>query len=74
MKFLRHPCVVLLQVVFLDEKISSFIQTRGSVPLFWEQPGIQVLGFVMVFYICKCDLLFVPSLEDFGLVVGEVSE
>nr|XP_022328766.1 synaptojanin-1-like isoform X2 [Crassostrea virginica] len=30
------------QVIFLDEKISSFIQTRGSVPLFWEQPGIQV--------------------------------
>lgn len=20
----------------------SFIQTRGSVPLFWEQPGVQV--------------------------------
>ncbi|XP_064600325.1 synaptojanin-1-like [Liolophura sinensis] len=30
------------QVLFLDDQISSFIQTRGSVPLFWEQPGIQV--------------------------------
>ncbi|XP_069133360.1 synaptojanin-1-like isoform X2 [Argopecten irradians] len=30
------------QVIFLDEHISSYIQTRGSVPLFWEQPGIQV--------------------------------
>ncbi|KAL5007601.1 hypothetical protein ScPMuIL_016407 [Solemya velum] len=30
------------QVIFLDDQISSFIQTRGSVPLFWEQPGIQV--------------------------------
>ncbi|XP_063401650.1 synaptojanin-1-like isoform X1 [Mytilus trossulus] len=30
------------QVIFLDGQISSFIQTRGSVPLFWEQPGIQV--------------------------------
>ncbi|XP_071486371.1 synaptojanin-1-like [Diadema antillarum] len=30
------------QVIFLDNKVSSFIQTRGSVPLFWEQPGIQV--------------------------------
>uniref|UniRef100_A0A3B3VTC8 Synaptojanin-1 n=1 Tax=Poecilia latipinna TaxID=48699 RepID=A0A3B3VTC8_9TELE len=29
------------QVVFLDDKISSFIQIRGSIPLFWEQPGIQ---------------------------------
>uniref|UniRef100_A0A673I1D3 Synaptojanin-1 n=1 Tax=Sinocyclocheilus rhinocerous TaxID=307959 RepID=A0A673I1D3_9TELE len=31
-----------LQVIFLDDKVSSFIQIRGSIPLFWEQPGIQV--------------------------------
>ncbi|ELK38274.1 Synaptojanin-1 [Myotis davidii] len=30
------------QVVYLDDSISSFIQIRGSVPLFWEQPGLQV--------------------------------
>ncbi|XP_026993932.1 synaptojanin-1 isoform X5 [Tachysurus fulvidraco] len=30
------------QVIFLDDTVSSFIQIRGSVPLFWEQPGIQV--------------------------------
>uniref|UniRef100_A0A4W4G1N9 Synaptojanin-1 n=1 Tax=Electrophorus electricus TaxID=8005 RepID=A0A4W4G1N9_ELEEL len=30
------------QVIFLDNKVSSFIQIRGSIPLFWEQPGIQV--------------------------------
>ncbi|XP_055900212.1 synaptojanin-1-like isoform X1 [Biomphalaria glabrata] len=30
------------QVIFLDEEIASFVQTRGSIPLFWEQPGIQV--------------------------------
>ncbi|XP_048348323.1 LOW QUALITY PROTEIN: synaptojanin-1 [Sphaerodactylus townsendi] len=30
------------QVIFLDESVSSFIQIRGSVPLFWEQPGLQV--------------------------------
>ncbi|XP_071104406.1 synaptojanin-2-like [Haliotis cracherodii] len=30
------------QVTFLDDQVSSFIQTRGSVPLFWEQTGIQV--------------------------------
>ncbi|XP_058042198.1 synaptojanin-1 [Ahaetulla prasina] len=30
------------QVIFLDECVSSFIQIRGSVPLFWEQPGLQV--------------------------------
>lgn len=31
-----------LQVVYLDDSVSSFIQIRGSVPLFWEQPGLQV--------------------------------
>uniref|UniRef100_A0AAZ3NX46 phosphoinositide 5-phosphatase n=1 Tax=Oncorhynchus tshawytscha TaxID=74940 RepID=A0AAZ3NX46_ONCTS len=30
------------QVIFLDDQVSSFIQIRGSIPLFWEQPGIQV--------------------------------
>uniref|UniRef100_A0A3P8XWV8 Synaptojanin-1 n=1 Tax=Esox lucius TaxID=8010 RepID=A0A3P8XWV8_ESOLU len=29
------------QVIFLEDKVSSFIQIRGSIPLFWEQPGIQ---------------------------------
>ncbi|CAM1293610.1 SYNJ1 (predicted) [Pycnogonum litorale] len=30
------------QVIYLEDKVTSYIQTRGSVPLFWEQPGIQV--------------------------------
>ena len=30
------------QAIYLDNEVTSFIQTRGSVPLFWEQPGIQV--------------------------------
>ncbi|KAK6191374.1 hypothetical protein SNE40_003083 [Patella caerulea] len=30
------------QVIFLDDQVSSYVQTRGSVPLFWEQPGINV--------------------------------
>lgn len=30
------------QLIVLDNEITSFIQTRGSVPLYWEQPGIQV--------------------------------
>ncbi|XP_051047809.1 synaptojanin-1 isoform X10 [Phodopus roborovskii] len=30
------------QVIYLDDCVSSFIQIRGSVPLFWEQPGLQV--------------------------------
>ncbi|KAG8227890.1 hypothetical protein J437_LFUL008204 [Ladona fulva] len=30
------------QVIFLDSEVTSYVQTRGSVPLFWEQPGVQV--------------------------------
>ncbi|XP_044750788.1 synaptojanin-1 [Coccinella septempunctata] len=30
------------QVIYLENEISSYLQTRGSVPLFWEQPGVQV--------------------------------
>ncbi|KZC12811.1 PREDICTED: synaptojanin-1 [Dufourea novaeangliae] len=30
------------QVIYLDNEITSYVQTRGSVPLFWEQPGVQV--------------------------------
>ena len=26
----------------LGEELSSFVQIRGSVPLFWEQPGVNV--------------------------------
>lgn len=30
------------QVIYIDNEVTSYIQTRGSVPLFWEQPGVQV--------------------------------
>ncbi|TMS38623.1 hypothetical protein L596_005308 [Steinernema carpocapsae] len=30
------------QLILYDNRESSFIQIRGSVPLFWDQPGIQV--------------------------------
>ncbi|XP_011307033.1 synaptojanin-1 [Fopius arisanus] len=30
------------QIIYLDNEVTSFVQTRGSVPLFWEQPGVQV--------------------------------
>lgn len=30
------------QAIYLDNEVASYVQTRGSVPLFWEQPGIQV--------------------------------
>ncbi|XP_049543929.1 synaptojanin-1 [Anopheles darlingi] len=30
------------QCIYLDNEITSYVQTRGSVPLFWEQPGVQV--------------------------------
>lgn len=30
------------QVIYMGDEISSFVQIRGSVPLFWEQPGVNV--------------------------------
>uniref|UniRef100_A0A183FUR6 Phosphatidylinositol-3-phosphatase SAC1 n=1 Tax=Heligmosomoides polygyrus TaxID=6339 RepID=A0A183FUR6_HELPZ len=30
------------QVIVFDESECSLVQVRGSVPLFWEQPGVQV--------------------------------
>ncbi|NXW78556.1 SYNJ2 protein, partial [Hirundo rustica] len=30
------------QTIYLDDDVSSFVQLRGSVPLFWEQTGFQV--------------------------------
>ncbi|XP_007943488.1 synaptojanin-2 [Orycteropus afer afer] len=30
------------QTIYMDDGLSSFVQIRGSVPLFWEQPGLQV--------------------------------
>ena len=39
------------QVIFLDREVTSYVQTRGSVPLFWEQPGVQVI-FVVFFLFC----------------------
>lgn len=30
------------QSIYLQDAITSYVQTRGSIPLFWEQPGVQV--------------------------------
>lgn len=30
------------QVIFLEDAVSSYLMIRGSVPLFWEQPGVNV--------------------------------
>ncbi|KAL9928488.1 synaptojanin isoform 1-T7 [Glossina fuscipes fuscipes] len=30
------------QAIYVDNDVTSFVQVRGSVPLFWEQPGVQV--------------------------------
>ncbi len=30
------------QAIFLGDEVTSFVQIRGSVPLFWDQPGINV--------------------------------
>ena len=47
-----------LQVIFLGDQIVSFIQIRGSIPLFWEQPGINVSLETTCFWcVCVCVLL-----------------
>ncbi|KAK3720929.1 hypothetical protein QZH41_014536, partial [Actinostola sp. cb2023] len=33
---------IVFQLIVLDDRVTSYVQTRGSVPVFWEQPGIQV--------------------------------
>jgi hypothetical protein len=33
------------QAIFVDSSVASFVQIRGGVPLFWEQPGLQVNPF-----------------------------
>lgn len=35
-------CFLVVQTIYMDDGVSSFVQIRGSVPLFWEQPGLQV--------------------------------
>lgn len=30
------------QAIYMDSEVVSYLQIRGSVPLFWEQPGVQV--------------------------------
>lgn len=30
------------QAIYVDNNVASFVQVRGLVPLFWEQPGLQV--------------------------------
>lgn len=30
------------QLLVFEEEEVSFVQIRGSIPLFWDQPGLQV--------------------------------
>lgn len=56
MLFLEKITTFFEQVIFLDDQVSAFIQIRGSIPLFWEQPGIQVVEqnlFSRAFFLCE---------------------
>ena len=35
------------QAIYVDNSIVSFVQIRGLVPLFWEQPGLQTGGGIL---------------------------
>lgn len=55
------------QVIFLDDQVSAFIQIRGSIPLFWEQPGIQVdqqdLSLIAIF-LCEIVIYWATLYEN----------
>jgi len=53
-----------VQVIYVDDQVCSFIQTRGSVPLFWEQPGFQVKTRSCVLYFISQVTVWV-GLNDF---------
>ena len=36
--------ITVTQVVVLLDKLTSFVQLRGSVPIFWEQSALQGVG------------------------------
>ena len=35
------------QAIYVDNNIVSFVQIRGLVPLFWDQPGLQTGGGIL---------------------------
>ena len=35
------------QAIYVDNSVASFVQIRGLVPLFWEQPGLQTGGGIL---------------------------
>jgi hypothetical protein len=57
------------QVIFLDKEVTSYVQTRGSVPLFWEQPGVQVVFVVFCLYCTVLVQVCIHFLETFLCVV-----
>ncbi|VDN19587.1 unnamed protein product, partial [Dibothriocephalus latus] len=44
MSFFSHTVTppYAFQFVYWNNQVASHVQVRGTVPLFWEQPGIQV--------------------------------
>ena len=45
------------QMIVVGDEITSFVQVRGSVPLFWDQPGINVSSYL------KPKILLVPHIS-----------
>lgn len=41
----------------MDDIILSYVQTRGTIPLFWEQPGLNVSG-NFKFYLELCNVIW----------------
>ncbi|CAI7990552.1 Synaptojanin-1, partial [Geodia barretti] len=51
------------QAIFVDSNVASFVQIRGGVPLFWEQPGLQTSGGMIKIKFSRGPVCSTPAFE-----------
>jgi phosphatidylinositol-bisphosphatase len=51
------------QAIFVDSSVASFVQIRGGVPLFWEQPGLQTSGGMIKIKFSRGYVCSMPAFE-----------
>jgi hypothetical protein len=42
------------EIIMLEDHVLAFVVVRGSVPVFWEQPGVQVSMANYRLYLMAC--------------------
>jgi hypothetical protein len=53
-------------ISFGDNEMSSFVQVRGSVPLFWDQPGVNVRITISIIIYMLINFIKTPSFSQVG--------